>query len=167
MTDQSAAAWRPGPWAAPPGTPRLRVVPDDPETATCNPPEDTPSITSEQVNPSEITDGTETATPRKGRIGLWWAASKAYWTPPAVFTDRPASLDELRAYATAAPWTHQKTGPIRALGVGYYRFVAYPRTVRLRYTEWFWQRPLRLAAYLGGIKLLSMTGPGDWVVHTV
>jgi hypothetical protein len=84
-----------------------------------------------------------------------------------VFTERPPSLADLHAYARQAPWTAQQTGLIRGAGVGYYRFVAYPRTVYLRYKAWFWERPLRLAAYAGGLKLASMTGPGGWVVDHV
>jgi hypothetical protein len=178
VSDQSAAVWRPSPRARPAGAPsrpgeapRLRVVPE----ATLQPTlqsepaigEDTPRNEDPQVNASEIPDGTETATSVSARIRAFTASSRAYWTAPSIFTDRPASLEELAAYAKRAPWTHQQTGIIRSFGIGWYRFVAYPYTVKSRYQEWFVQRPLRLAALVGGIKLLSLTGPGDWVVHTV
>lgn len=99
------------------------------------------------------------------RAARAWAASRAYWTPPDVFTQRPPSLQGLAAYARRAPWTHQQTGPIRAAGVGYYRFVGYPYTVVSRYREFIVQRPLRLVYALGTVKILSLTGPGDWAVH--
>jgi hypothetical protein len=177
MTDQ-AAVYRPSPRPRPAGAPprpgdaaaKLRVVPpilqDDLQSETAAA-EDTRSITSEQVKPSGTSAALQSATPLKARIRGLAAASRAYWTAPSIFTDRPASLEELAAYAKRAPWTHQQTGIIRAAGVGYYRTIAYPYTVVSRYREWFAQRPLRFAALLGGIKLFALTGPGDWVVHTV
>jgi hypothetical protein len=101
------------------------------------------------------------------RIGAAVAASRAYWTPPDIFTGRPASLEELAAYAKRAPWTHQRTGIVRAAGVGHYRVVGYPWTCVSRYGEWAAQRPMRLFAHLGGVKLLALTGPGDWAVHHI
>jgi hypothetical protein len=103
-----------------------------------------------------------------------WASLKAaggrvgsYWTPPALFTDQPASLAELGEYARHAPWAHQQHGPIRAAGIGYWRALAYPYTAVSRYREWVFQRPGRLLAHLGAIKLLAHTTPGIWVVDHI
>lgn len=84
-----------------------------------------------------------------------------------MFTTAPATLEDLAAYAKRAPWTQQQTGIIRAAGIGYYRFLAYPYTVVSRYREWFAQRPMRMLFLAGGVKLAALTGPGHWVVHTV
>jgi hypothetical protein len=106
---------------------------------------------------------------RDFRVGFrtFLGASRTYWNPPSVFTDQPASLQDLVTYAEQAPWTQAKTGPVRAFGIWYQRLIAIPYTVTGRYTEWFAQRPLRFAALLGGIKLASMTGPGGWVVDHI
>jgi hypothetical protein len=170
MSD-AAYAYRPGtrPAAAPsrPDNPHLHVVPDpdlQSETATG---EDAPSITSPQVNDHAADADAAPHFTLGDRFWLLRTSVKDYWTPPAVFTEQPASLADLASYAKVAPWTHQPTGLLRGLGVGYYRFVGYPYTVISRYREWFAQRPLRFALLLGGVKLAALTGPGDWVVHTV
>lgn len=103
----------------------------------------------------------------RGRAARAYAASRAYWTPPSVFTQRPASLQDLAAYARTAPWTHQRRGFIRGLGVAWYRLIAFPITVLLRYLEWFAQRPLRAFTLFGIVKLISLTGPGHWAVQHV
>jgi hypothetical protein len=96
-----------------------------------------------------------------------WKATAAYWTPPSLFTDQPASLQDLAAYARSAPWTAQQAGIFRAAGSSYYRWCAYPVTVVCRYTEWVWQRPGRLAAHAALTKLFALTGPGIWVVDHI
>lgn len=181
MTDQ-AAVYRPSPRPRPAGAPsrpvdghRLHVVPPpaDPQVSDSEVPTSGISGDSAGATPESITagqSGSAVTVTRPGfrvRVAGTWAASRTYWTPPAVFTDRPASLHDLAAYAKQAPWTAQQTGLIRAFGVGYYRYGAYPYTVVSRYREWFVQRPLRYAALLGGVKLAALTGPGHWVVHTV
>jgi hypothetical protein len=174
MTD-TAQAWRPSPRRRPadapsrPGeAPRLHVVPPaadlQSETeAAENTPLDHVSAGQDLAGDAEISRFTSAAT----GLRLFAATSRAYWTPPSIFTDAPATLEELAAYAKHAPWTAQDRGLIRAFGIGYYRFVGYPYTVISRYREWFAQRPLRLATLLGGVKLAALTGPGQWVVHTV
>lgn len=175
MTDVAGTVHRPSPRPRPAGTvsrpadnPHLRVVP---------PPADTSEVPT-SGNPAEPTtetisagqSGSPTVEAKSGfrvRLTAAFNATRDYWTPPAVFVDRPASLADLAAYAKQAPWTAQQTGAIRAFGVGYYRFVAYPYTVVSRYREWFAQRPLRTFALLGGIKLAAMTGPGIWVVDHI
>lgn len=170
MTD-AAYTYRPGarPGGAPsrPENSRLHVVPDPDLQSETAAGEDAPSITSSQVSDHAAEAAVEPHFTLRDRFWLLRTSAKDYWTPPAVFTEQPASLADLASYAKTAPWTHQHTGLLRGLGVGYYRFVGYPYTVISRYREWFAQRPIRLALLFGGVKLASLTGPGDWVVHTV
>lgn len=189
MNDTATAeARRPSPRPRPAGAPsrpvdHLRVVPPPPDdmfvdgtTEVRNP--EMPNAGSEEGAPdAEITAGqnaptveTDTLTSGSGfrvKVTDLWAATTAYWTPPALFIDRPASLTELAAYAKTAPWTAQTSGPLRAAGVWHYRLIGYPKTVVNRYSEWVWQRPMRLAAHLGGIKILASTGPGIWLVDHI
>lgn len=175
MTDQ-ATARRPSPRPRPAGAPsrpgeapRLHVVPQPADTLQpepCND-ENTPLA---HVSAGQDLAGGATSPPVAVPAAGWrayLAAARRYWTPPAVFTERPPSLANLAAYAKQAPWTHQQAGPIRTAGIAYYRFAGYPYTVCSRYTEWFAQRPMRMVCLLGGIKLLALTGPGDWAVHTL
>jgi hypothetical protein len=146
---------------------RLHVVPEPKsEVPTSGKPQaaPTPSETAAHSGaPSETGAAVSDLEFRVRAAGLW-TRSRTYWTPPAVFTARPASLADLAEYAKHAPWTHQQTGIVRAFGVGYYRSVGYPYTVVSRYREWIAQRPARLLVALGGIKLAASTGPGIWVV---
>lgn len=172
MTDAATGVYprrRPSPY---PRTrvdgPTLHVVPTvtqgDPET--CNA-ESAGALTEPKIK-ANATDTLKSAiTAGSSRVGVWVAASRAYWTPPQVFTDRPASLADLAEYARTAPWTTQDAGIVRAGGVWYYRLVAYPYTVVSRYREWFAQRPLRLVALAGSVKLAAATDPGVWVVNHV
>jgi len=170
MSD-AAYAYRTGtrPAAAPsrPDNPRLHVVRDPDLQSETEVGEDAPSETFPQVNDHVMSDVSAPRFTLRDRFWLLRTSAKDYWTPPAVFTEQPASLADLASYAKSAPWTHQHTGILRGLGVGYYRFLGYPYTVISRYREWFAQRPIRLAILLGGVKLAALTGPGDWVVHTV
>lgn len=173
MTETATAGtYRPSPKPRPaagqsrPDSPHLHVVRPDSEVPTSGNPADTPTetITAGQNGSSTAHAPDFSDIDFRTRTGSLWQASKAYWTPPAVFTDRPASLAELAEYARHAPWTAQQTGIVRKAGIGYQLGVAYPYTVISRYREWFAQRPLRFAALLTGVKLASMTGPGAWVV---
>jgi hypothetical protein len=180
VTDQAAAYYRPSPKPRPAGAPsrpaeapRLRVVPPpaDPysEVPTSEPSQGggTQTITAGQSGSTTHAGVVTSDLGFRVRISGAWARSAAYWTPPSLFTDRPASLEELAAYAKSAPWTSQDRGLLRASGVWHYRLLGYPYTVISRYREWVFQRPMRLGAHLGGIKLFALTGPGQWVVHTV
>jgi hypothetical protein len=139
-------------------------------------PDPNPAITetaSREDTPSDHETAGQSGSPESAGPG-WvaglqsrWTAIRDYWTPPAIFTDQPASLAELAAYARTAPWTAQQKGPIRALGVWHYRLVGFPYTVISRYREWLAQRPLRLIAALGLVKLVALTGPGHWLIHTI
>jgi hypothetical protein len=185
----TAEARRPSPRPHPAGAPSRPV--DRPDLRVVPPPDDMFVDVAEQVrNPempnagsnegppeSEITAGqgaptVETDVPTSGsslrvKVSDLWTAAGAYWTPPALFTDRPASLAELSQYARTAPWTAQTAGLLRAAGIWHYRLVGYPKTVVNRYSEWVWQRPLRLAAHLAGLKLAASTGPGIWLVDHI
>lgn len=179
MTDQTAAAWRPGPRVDNPqrpaeDRPRLHVVPEPAaDSATCNLQPETAEPDTPTEEFPQVSDHPDSATQAAARLqisGLWastkdlTARTGAYWTPPALFTDQPASLAELADYAHHAPWTHQHNGLIRGAGVGYWRGVAHPYTVVSRYREWVMQRPGRLLVHLGAVKLLAHTTPGVWVV---
>lgn len=165
----AAAAHTPAGAARRPSPRPLRVVPDPPPAGSEVPTSGNPgSRPVESISAGQ--DGSTQVSEVPGfrvRAAGWWATTRSYWTPPAGFTDRPASLQELAAYARHAPWTAQQSGPLRALGVGWYRLVGYPKTVKNRYSEWVWQRPLRLAAHIGVIKLVSLTGPGAWTVDHI
>jgi hypothetical protein len=174
VTD-TAATYGPAPRTRPTGAParpeeprpRLHVVPtpnsEVPTSDTSQPAPDETITAGHSGTPSE----TGAATSDLGfrvRATAAWHATRTYWTPPAIFTDQPASLADLAAYARHAPWSHRTDGPLRAAGVGYYRLIGYPYTVVSRYREWIAQRPGRLLIALGGIKLATATGPGIWVV---
>jgi hypothetical protein len=144
---------------------RLHVVPEpatlqsETATSTCTP--------TEHVSAAQIVS--DSANPDAGplQIAGWrglYERTRGYWTPPAIFTQTPATLAELAEYARYAPWTQQSSGIFRAAGIGYYRLVAYPATVGHRYGEWVAQRPGRLLIHMAGIKLAAMTGPGIWLV---
>lgn len=162
---------RPRPAGAPsrPDSPHLHVVRPKSELPTSGTGGEAPadSISAGQHGPAAVSDTAVSEIGFRVRAAGLWQASKTYWTPPAVFTDRPASLAELADYASLAPWTSQNTGLARGFGVWYHRVFGYPYTVVSRYREWFVQRPLRFAALVGGVKLASMTGPGAWVVDTI
>ncbi len=141
------------------------TVPDDPEVPTSEVsgnPEDAPTETISAGH--SVTPPTTRMSGFRVSAARWYQASAAYWTPPKLFTDRPASLQQLADYATHAPWTAQQAGIWRTAGIGYYRLVAYPKTVSKRYGEWVWQRPGRLLLHVGVIKLVTLTGPGSWAV---
>ena len=133
------------------------------ETETAPPPDDL----FPQVSAS---DGANGGTVRDRVSGFWASTTavagrtQAYWTPPAIFTDRPASVADLADYARHAPWTAQNAGLIRKAGNVYWSGLALPYTAISRYREWMVQRPGRLAAHLGVLKLFTLTTPGMWVV---
>lgn len=110
----------------------------------------------------------------------WVKSGLAYFTPPKVWVEQPASLAELADYARHAQWTRSpyvaapytdettkeqvKTGAIRAAGIWWYRIVGLPKTVCNRYSEWVWQRPGRAIPVLLLIKLIASTSYGSWAV---
>ena len=173
----------PGASARPGARPNLHVVtPSDPalqgaagEDTAQNP--DSRTSRGSRLHPalSAVTD--------RDRLREVVGRVAAYWTPPQVFTDRPASLSELAEYAYHAPWTRQdyiakpytdehtkkmvKTGAVRAAGIWWYRLVGYPATVGNRWTEWLWQRPGRAITTLTLVKLTASTTWGTWVVDNL
>ncbi len=168
MSAEAAAAptRRPSPRPRPDTGPKLTVVPGaGSEVPT--------SGTSKGGTPEPITAG-QSGSPdmvSENHFRTWakrtYGSARAYWTPPSVYTDPPASLRELAAYAKTGPWTHQDRGLLRAAGVWHYRLFGYPYTVVSRYREWVFQRPLRLAAHVGLLKLSASTAPGIWVVDHI
>jgi len=95
------------------------------------------------------------------RSGLVWL--REYVTPPSVLTDPPASVAELASYARWGAWTGRTDGPLRRLGIWWYRLVGLPVTVVGRYIEWIAQRPGRAIPVFVLWRLLISTGPGPWV----
>jgi hypothetical protein len=180
---EATAADRPGqPRTGPPrsATRTLHVVTDG-KTEVCT--ADLSTTPTPTIFRGSTVARLKSAITDRDRLAVWWAALAAYFTPPSVFVDRPASLAELAAYARFAPWTRQeyiakphtdedtgnvvKTGPLRAFGVAWYRYVGYPYTVASRYREWIAQRPGRAVPVLLLVKLLASTTPGAWVVANV
>ncbi|MGW1059377.1 hypothetical protein [Micromonospora rubida] len=103
----------------------------------------------------------------RDRLVGWLGASRAYWVPPNLLTQPPASVAELAAYAHHAGWTKRTTGPVRGLGVAWHRAVSLPVTTVCRYVEWTAQRPLRAGAVFGVWKLFILTGPGPAISDNV
>lgn len=89
-----------------------------------------------------------------------------YFTPPALLTDRPASVPELRKYPRAGRWTSSK-GALRTLAVGYWRIVSLPITLVCRSVEWIAQRPGRAVLVYILWRLFTVAGPGAWIVRHV
>ena len=97
-------------------------------------------------------------------VGPWdglKARLAAYWRPPSVVAEPPATLLELIAYARDGEWTRQD-GPLRALGIGY-SWLAVAATTVLYYAAWIVQRPGRLATVSVLYALLAHTPPGAWL----
>ncbi|THV40572.1 hypothetical protein [Glycomyces buryatensis] len=86
------------------------------------------------------------------------AGVRAIWVPPNWRTERPASLDEVIAYADTAPWC-AGDGKARKAGRAYNRLVAVPVSALAYVIAWIFQRPGRaatvgLVAGLWGLVLL-------------
>lgn len=94
-------------------------------------------------------------------------STAAYFTPPSVITARPDSVVELRRYPREGDWLLDRVNPLRGLAVTYWRVIGLPVTVACRYAEWVAQRPGRaVLAYLLW-RLLTVAGPGRWIVENV
>jgi hypothetical protein len=110
---------------------------------------------------SVLTQGDEPA----DSPGVWdglKARLAAYWRPPSVVAEAPATLLELIAYARTGEWTSAGIGPVRALGIGY-SWLAVAVTTVLYYAAWIVQRPGRLATVTVLYGLLAHTPPGAWL----
>lgn len=103
----------------------------------------------------------------RDRLVEWLGASRAYWVPPNLLTQPPASVAELAAYAHHAGWTRRADGPVRGLGVAWHRAVSLPVTTVCRYVEWTAQRPLRALPIFGLWKLFILTGPGPQIADHI
>jgi hypothetical protein len=91
---------------------------------------------------------------------------RRYWTPPKLWTQPAASLDDLSAYAHTGEWT-SKTGTLRSLGIVWWRAVGLPVTAVCRRIEWVAQRPGRFFAVLLLVELVIRSGPGHAVLHVL
>jgi hypothetical protein len=89
--------------------------------------------------------------------------TRAYWVPPKLLTEPPASVAELSAYAHRAGWTSSAEGTLRRLGVLWFLAVALPWTTGCRYVEWVAQRPGRALAALLVWQAVIRSTPGMWV----
>lgn len=93
--------------------------------------------------------------------------ARTYFTPPSVLTDAPESIPDKRRYAREGDWTASENGPIRKLGVGYWRLIALPVSVVADYVKWIADRPGRAVIVFTLWKLLILNDPGPWVVRHV
>jgi hypothetical protein len=109
----------------------------------------------------------QSAITQRDRLQDLLRAARGYVTPPAVLTDRPASVAELSAYAHRAGWTARSDGPLRVAGVWWFRLIGLPLTVAGRYVEWIAQRPGRAIPVFGLWKLVILTGGGPWFADHV
>jgi hypothetical protein len=83
--------------------------------------------------------------------------------PPEPWRYRPASLAAMSRYAHLGGWTGQR-GPLRFVGVWYFRLVAVPVTVITHYLAWIVARPSRLATVLLIYTVLAHIGPLRWLL---
>ena len=95
-----------------------------------------------------------------------WAGGllRRYWTPPKLWDQRAASLQDLSDYAHTGEWTSRR-GFLRALGIGWWRSFGLPVTALCRRIEWVAQRPGRFFAVLLLFELIAHSAPGQLVIH--
>ena len=100
-------------------------------------------------------------------LGQVLTRTRAYWLPPNLLVEPPASMAELAAYARLGGWTSKTDGWFRALGVLWYLLVGLPVTAVCRYFEWIAQRPARavVAAFLWFV--ISRSTPGVWLADHI
>lgn len=91
----------------------------------------------------------------------------AYCTPPPILTQRRPALDTLRDYARRGRYTESLNGGVRALGMAWYRGVAVPVTVAVRYVEWLFERPARFLVVAATVKALTFLPPVGWLVDHI
>lgn len=171
MADTAAAA-RPSPRPRPSATgPNLRLVPNRHNSGTLHPEMQdaaAPQATAEPENPGIQPSKLHAALTATIASSDWWKrmvkAGLAYYTPPSVLVDRPATVAELAEYAYWAPWTRAQAGTLRTAGIWWYRLVGVPATVTCRYWEWICQRPGRAIPTLITVKLIASTSWGGWLI---
>ena len=93
----------------------------------------------------------------------WWSRHLEDLTPPTVWADKPASLQELTLYARHAAWTSQ-TGFLRGCGVAWCWLVAVPISTLAYYLAWLAQRPSRTLVVALLYAVIAHTGPGRWLL---
>lgn len=92
-----------------------------------------------------------------------WVRSRDYWTPPALLTEQPPTLETLTTYARNAAYAN-KTGVKRAGGIIWCYTAAIPALVRSRVWAWLWERPGRFFTVAITVKCLSFLPPVAWAV---
>jgi hypothetical protein len=85
----------------------------------------------------------------------------AYWRPPTVWSDPPASLDEICRYARYGEWT-KTDGVWRFLGITW-SWMALAVSAPLYYAAWFVQRPGRFFTGLVVYALAAHTPIFAWL----
>ncbi|MEV4212630.1 hypothetical protein [Micromonospora sp. NPDC049662] len=100
------------------------------------------------ASPFESENRTE-ATDDKGFSLFPWLGEmlSRYWTPPKLWGEAPASLEDLSTYAHRGEWTGKTGGP-RFAGIWYWRLIGLPITAICRRLEFVAQRPGRLITVL-------------------
>lgn len=92
-------------------------------------------------------------------IDGWPARLGRRLRPPEPWRYRPASLAAMWRYARIGAWTRD-SGPLRLVGVWYFRLVALPTALVTHYLAWLTQRPSRLATVLVIYAVIVHIGPG-------
>lgn len=89
----------------------------------------------------------------------WPARLAGRLRPPEPWKYRPASLAAMSRYAHRGAWTRDD-GPLRFLGVWYFRLVAIPAAFVTHYLAWLTQRPSRLVTALVVYAVVTHIGLG-------
>lgn len=98
-------------------------------------------------------------------LGSWLGETLGrYWRPPALWKQPAPSLDDLSAYAHHGEWTSKK-GPLRALGIGWWRVIGLPITAACRRIEWVAQRPGRFLTVFTVFVLVARSSWGHTALH--
>lgn len=95
-----------------------------------------------------------------------WEASRAYWSPPALLSVQPPTMETLADYARSAAYT-SRVGPVRAAGIAWCYLVAAPALIASRLWAWTLERPGRLLTVAVTTKLLSYTPPLQWATENL
>lgn len=95
------------------------------------------------------------------------ARTIAYFTPPSILTDAPESIPAKRRYARSGDWIASVDGPIRKLGIGYWRVIALPVSVVAGYVTWIADRPGRALIVYGLWRMVIGNPPGPWLTKNI
>jgi len=141
------------------------------------------TVTLTRPEPSDVPESENSELPEVAERDIWrerGLAFVAYFTPPSVLKEPPASVEDLADYAhragytkhprisvTVDPLTGQKTERrhwVREAGIWWHRLIGIPVTAVCRYVEWIAQRPGRAVPVLLLVKLLAQTSYGSWAI---